>query len=453
MSSREVRDAVHGLIDFSPQEWRLIDSSAFQRLRRIKQLAMTDLVYPGARHSRFEHCMGAAHVAGRTARAVNRQAADEVVNEGRVRAAALLHDVGHGPFSHVSEMVFEKRTQREHIHESISAAIIRHDPQVYGVLGDDDAQWIADLLAKTGHGKTRSVERDIIAGPADIDKLDYLLRDSHYCGVNYGRYDLDKVVEAARRKQDVGGTKLAYHTDGVFSLEEMLLARYHMHRQVYGHKTRVATDLMLVRAMDLGVDAGHLPKELFEPPEDPGGDFVSEYLKYDDEAVIRTLAERPGPSGELMRALLDRKLLKRIVQLDLAELVRHFDREMAGYIIDPDEATAREMIPVVERVVAERVGIEDHWVAVFHGRQKNPVLRPYSARVEGEDILLVDDADNVQMFHDISQVFSRGEAEPQRVVALYIRPPNDNREDLDMNVVTEAFLTGLSQLGDVARRV
>ena len=122
--------------------------------------------------------------------------------------------------------------------------------------------WIAELLTGTGHGARRSVERDIVAGPADIDKLDYLLRDSRFCGVEYGRYDLDKVIESARVLSDPPGTALAFHEDGTYALEEMLLARYHMHRQVYGHRTRVATDRMLVRAKTLGVQSGMLPADV-----------------------------------------------------------------------------------------------------------------------------------------------------------------------------------------------
>lgn len=296
MPSEEVRDAIHGLIRMTPKEWEVIGTFAFQRLRGIQQLAMTNLVYPSARHSRFEHSIGACHVAGRIAKKL------ELESEELVRLAALVHDIGHGPFSHVSEEVMKK-------HEYVSAAVVRHDASVRTALGDDMADHIADLLVQAGTGKKRSIERDIIAGPADADKFDYLLRDSFFCGVEYGRYDLDKVIEAARRAEEYADVwALGFHEDAVYALEEMVLARHHMHRQVYGHKTRLATDLMLVRAMKLGIEEGVLPKETFAPPDDAELDdeFVQGFLKWDDARVTRVLCTKEDKvSGEMMRSLVE----------------------------------------------------------------------------------------------------------------------------------------------------
>lgn len=333
LPSREVRDPVHGLMNLLPVEWQVVDSAPFQRLRGVQQLAYTHLVYPGARHSRFEHCLGAAHIAGRTALSVNEKTDDPVIDVERVRLAALLHDIGHGPFSHVSEMVFEKHTGRAKIHESISAAIVNHHPEIQQAVDPEVRVWISELLSGTGHGAKRSAERDLVAGPADIDKLDYLLRDSHYCGVNYGRFDIDKLIESARFQDDVAGSKLAYHTDGIYALEEMLLARYHMHRQVYGHRTRVATDLMLIRSMELGIEEDVLPKDIFIPPEEIDAEYVREYIEWDDHAVVRRLLQGPDNShaSEVMKALVRRKLLKRVLRVSYADLEDSFSREL-GWI-------------------------------------------------------------------------------------------------------------------------
>ena len=315
MASREVRDAVHGLVVLTKREWKVVDSPAFQRLRGIQQLAATHLVYPGARHSRFEHCVGACHLAGRLAERLELGPRER----DRVRAAALVHDVGHGPFSHVSEFVFEELTGEEHIHEKISAAVVRHHEPIRSAL-DADSDWIAELLSGTGHGAKRSAARDIIAGPADIDKLDYLLRDSHYCGVEYGRYDIDKVIEAARLVRKSDGPYLAYHRDGVFAIEGMLLARYHMHRQVYGHKTRLATDKMLMRAMLLGVEEGLLPRHMFAPTN-LDADFVEDY-RWDDYKTLATLSSaQDSRAGEMARALTGRQLMKRVVKLGIEDLI------------------------------------------------------------------------------------------------------------------------------------
>ena len=367
LASREVRDPIHGLIDFEKHEWAIIDSAGFQRLRGIQQLAFTHLVYPGARHSRFEHCMGAAHIAGNVA---------EVLGEdpAQLRAAGLCHDLGHGAFSHVSEMVYEELTGREHIHESISAAIVQHHKPVAKALGKDLSKWVAELLSGTGHGANRSFERDVIAGPADIDKLDYLLRDSHYCGVNYGRFDMHKVVESMRKTADIQGTYLGFDHEGIYAVEELLLARYHMHRQVYGHRTRVATDKMLIRSMLFGVEEGLLPRLVFEPPEAPDDAYVAEYLHWDDQRVIRTLLDAPDASRAkgMMTALTSRHLLKETCRYSHAELQNEFGLNLAGNAVRPQKK-ALEVIPEAEKHVAEAAGVDPEWV-VFHWESlKSPV--------------------------------------------------------------------------------
>src|SRR5439155_580258 len=130
---------------------------------------------------------------------------------------------------------------------------------------DADAEWVANLVTLTGQGAVQSGARDIVSGPVDVDKMDYLLRDSHYCGVDYGRFDIDKLIESAQLVQTTDGEHLAFHKDGMFAVERLLLARYHMHRQVYGHRTRIATDEMLIRAILFGVEEGLLPQKVFCP--------------------------------------------------------------------------------------------------------------------------------------------------------------------------------------------
>lgn len=443
---------MHGLLPLFAKEWQVVDTAAFQRLRGVQQLAYTHLVYPGARHSRFEHCLGAAHIAGRTAESVNKEAGEDVLDVEKVRLAALVHDIGHGPFSHVSEMVYEKRTGRSHIHEAISAAIVSHDQELSQIIDDETRQWVSELLSGTGHGARRSAARDLVAGPADIDKLDYLLRDSHYCGVNYGRYDLDKVVEAARYQEDVAGSKLAYHMDGIYAIEEMLLARYHMHRQVYGHRTRIATDLMLIRSMQLGIDEGLLPIEIFEPPVEMDSEFVSNYIAWDDHAVVRRLLDGPDGSRarKMMESLTRRRLLKRVDYLAYSDLQDSFGRELAGYIIEAEESILDTQLPSIEAAIAERVGIDPEWVAIYYDRKASPILRPFTAKIEGKDVVLVDDGGRIGVFHDESEVFSRGEAEPHRAISLYIRP---GEEGLDQDAVRDGLFSGLEELGQAAIQV
>lgn len=457
MGTVEVRDPVHGLIQLQPQEWAVINTPAFQRLRGVQQLALTHLVYPGSRHSRFEHCMGAGHVAGRLAYRVQTMA-DQTLNVSGIRLAALVHDIGHGPFSHVSEEVFERLAGGNHVHERISAAIVQFDPDVRAALGSETATWISELLSASGHGERRSVARDIVAGPADIDKLDYLLRDSLYCGVNYGRYDLAKIIESARIISDAatGDTYLAYHEDAVYALEEMLLARYHMHRQVYGHKTRVGVDRMLVRSMLLGVEEGLLPREVFSPAMKLNRAFVRHYLQFDDAQVTKTLCAAPAssPAGNLMRALVERRLCKRVLQLDAAEARLRFPGTLAGFLLTPDPKALSDKLQGVEEAIASAAGVEPHWAILHWQSRGSPLGLQYSFRPAAQEIYLVDDEGTVSLFHDRSEVFGRNEKVADPSVSLYLRTRADKPlSAAAMKRVRKATLKGLETIGRASASV
>ncbi len=402
MSSREVRDAVHGLIDLAEHEWKVVDSPAFQRLRGVQQLPLTHLVYPGARHSRFEHCIGACHLAGRMADRLGLEPSERQ----RIRAAALVHDVGHGPFSQVGEFIFEELTGQTHVHEKISAAIVRFHAPIQSVLGTD-AEWIAELLTGTGHGATRSVGRDIISGSADIDKMDYLLRDSYFCGVDHGRFDIDKLIEAARLVRDHNGDYLAYDCDGIFAVESLLLARYHMHRQVYGHKTRLGIDKMLIRAIVFGVHEGLLPHRVFAP-ENLDADFVEEYIGWDDHRTLATLAEAPDSrAGEIVRALLKRRLMKLVVKLDVGDLAGAQTGQR------PAETLTKEHT-AVEKLIADAAGVDPMWVAV-HAEEPQKSVKEVSM-IDGHTRL-------VGKFTELSDVFRSGGPRPRPSVSVYALLP------------------------------
>ena len=451
--AKEVRDPIHGLVVFEPQEWKVIDSRPFQRLRGIEQLAMTHLVYPGARHSRFEHCMGAGHVAGKLAKSLDLDA----MRRGKVRLAALVHDIGHGPFSHVSEEIFEARTGRKHVHEAVSAAIVRHHAPIGDAMGDDTANWVAELLSGQGHGSRRSVERDIVAGPSDVDKLDYLLRDSHFCGVKYGEYDLAKVVESAREIMDplAADTFLGFSIEGTYALEEMLLARYHMHRQVYGHRTRVATDRMLVRSMESAIATNLLPSEIFTPPEEPDAIFVEEYISWDDNRVRQVICDSPDtPAGKVMTALIERRLFKRVDEYDFPKLNATFGQPGAGYIAQPDDAALRKALPEAEAIVATALGIEPYWVSLHWQHIVSPISGRFSFKVEGSRILIADEEGKHQTFDQASEVFGDTELPGQIRISLYAKlEDGQSSKDLPkerMTRIRDAFKEALAMVGRAA---
>ena len=192
--STHFRDPVHGFIELEPHEVRLVDTPCFQRLRRIRQLAMADLAFHGAVHTRFDHSLGTCHVAGRVAAQLELDPAQRRL----VRLAALLHDVGHGPFSHVFDDILEavweeegRDVRSEKPHELISRTILGRDRGISDILSATERQQLASLLDR-GYGDP--LLKDIVSGSLDADKMDYLLRDSYFCGVRYGVYDLDQLL-------------------------------------------------------------------------------------------------------------------------------------------------------------------------------------------------------------------------------------------------------------------
>src|SRR6266478_7404347 len=187
-----IRDPIHNFIELTEEEVKLLATPLLQRLRGIRQLAMASLVYPGAVHTRFDHTLGVMHVAGLMARSLGLDPDETEL----VELAALLHDVGHGPFSHVSEQALERYANRaslsdeqksEKIHEFITAELSCTDPEILDLLGKEACNNICRLLG-TGYGQPAL--RSIVSGPLDADKQDYLLRDSYFCGVPYGVFDI-----------------------------------------------------------------------------------------------------------------------------------------------------------------------------------------------------------------------------------------------------------------------
>lgn len=306
----EIRCPVHGFIPLNDWEWEVINQPAFQRLRRVRQLAWSDYIYPGAMHTRFEHSLGVMHTATMLYESIVRRSKEILHRElaynddglGRdlqlVRLAALLHDVGHGPFSHAAEELLpvqsDGRTRFKHEH--YSAAIVRtslrdaieNHPRNrnYGFQSDD----VAALLEGSARAKQSLFWRVLIDGQMDADRMDYLLRDSHHAGVQYGRYDLHRVVATIQVIPDETdrGPRLGISEGGWHGAEGLVLARYFMFTQVYFHKTRVAYDIHLREALKTLLPGGVFPK--------PNGTDLNDYLTWEDWRVLGLLAN--GQGGE-----------------------------------------------------------------------------------------------------------------------------------------------------------
>jgi len=255
-----VRDCVHGFIHFSNAEKKIIGLKEFQRLRNIKQLAFTYYVYPGAMHSRFEHSLGVMELATQAVRhLLNRNY--RVVETGLkrvglsvqrmvdcLRLAALLHDVGHLPFSHGAEGVLPQGKKHEDVSIAIISSLKSKIDQWY-FEGATDV--VVQLIQKEPVVPELSFMKNILSGQIDVDRMDYLLRDSLHCGVKYGTFDHERLLETLLViDSDTGGIGLAIDSGGVQALEALILARYYMYTQVLFHRTRRIYDIYLHKYLE-----------------------------------------------------------------------------------------------------------------------------------------------------------------------------------------------------------
>lgn len=284
---------MHRTISFSDREKRVIDHPFVQRLRYVRQLGLAYIVYPGATHDRFSHALGAMHVAGRmwarmleTSGEVLRQhfSEDDLSYFRQIlRFSGLLHDVGHPPFSHVSERFMPKFTDlalprewfvnpdvdRQAAHEDYSILLIAALAEdATAPLSRDEAQDIASLVhhgvmpseswrkrfgEQEGAKGIHRLLRSLISGELDCDRMDYLLRDAYYTGVAYGTHDIDHLtVNLGVVEMPDKGLVRTIDSTAVRAFEDFLLARYHMFLQVYLHKTTIAFDYFLERAIEAG---------------------------------------------------------------------------------------------------------------------------------------------------------------------------------------------------------
>ena len=298
----EFRDPVHGFIEPFPHEKEIIDTAEFQRLRRISQLGLTYYVYHGAEHSRFGHSIGVMHLAGEAAQRVLQNSKDLMCEEFNwsdndfeeesrrifvlARVAGLVHDVGHPPFSHAGQARFfpEELDHENYSQEIVLSTVIGEI--IDSTLKDFDIskEKVVDLLRGT---HPIGFLGELVSSPWDVDKMDYLLRDSHYCGVGYGNYDLSRIVRSLTLYSDEAGSmKLAIEEGGFQCLEGLVLARYFMFTQVYFHEVRRAYDLVLEDLI------GELLEERYDTAKYPGPAAIEDYLRWDDVEVLATAAQK-----------------------------------------------------------------------------------------------------------------------------------------------------------------
>lgn len=263
-----IRDSVYGDIELSRFEVKVMDMPQFQRIRRIKQLGLISLIYPGANHTRFEHCIGTMNLASKLATKLDLNA-DEIE---LVRISGLLHDIGHGPFSHVSEGVLSFP------HEELTKHVIEKT-SLHDLLDEKfNTKEIVDIVNGRGH------LGPIISGELDVDRMDYLLRDSHNTGVAYGVIDYERII--SNLKLDDG---LVLDIKGVQAAEGALVSRYFMYPSVYQHHTTRIVNSMFRRALKREIDSGKINENDMYKYDD--ADIISLFRTSEDE-IVRDMINR-----------------------------------------------------------------------------------------------------------------------------------------------------------------
>ena len=304
MAHLDIIDPIHDFVRVYDNELKIIDTPIFQRLRRIRQLSGAHLIYPGAQHTRFEHSLGVMHIASMAGQAL---AEKGIVSSGDIqnlRLAGLLHDIGHGPFSHLFEEIFEEK--RKISHEDLGRDIILKTE-------------IGDIISKNGFDKkliTRLAFGDskfqfmneIISGALSADMMDYLLRDGYFTGAEHAKIDHHRLTHSL----DVYKNKLALDKSSLVNFETMMISRYQMFKAVYFHKTVRAGEVMLLEAMDLA--EGELGLSSMN---------LDEYLKLSDDVILAKLLNLPERNSKLKASkkiatnYLNRNLFKSVFESTL----------------------------------------------------------------------------------------------------------------------------------------
>jgi len=304
MTHLDIIDPIHDFVRVYDNELKIIDTPIFQRLRRIRQLSGAHLIYPGAQHTRFEHSLGVMHIASMAGQALAEKGVVSFDDIQNLRLAGLLHDIGHGPFSHLFEEIFEEK--RKISHEDLGRDIILKTE-------------IGDIISKNGFDKKLITKlafgdsklqfmNEIISGALSADMMDYLLRDGYFTGAEHAKIDHHRLTHSL----DVYKNKLALDKSSLVNFETMMISRYQMFKAVYFHKTVRAGEVMLLEAMDLA--EGELGLSSMN---------LDEYLQLSDDVILAKLLNLPEHNSKLKASkkiatdYLNRNLFKSVFETTL----------------------------------------------------------------------------------------------------------------------------------------
>lgn len=331
-----LRDPLWNNIRLDPLALTLLETPVVQRLRYVRQLGLAFLVYPGATHSRFEHALGAWHLAGMAMRLLEERGALAEISardQQVIRAAALLHDVGHYPFSHALEEIGVTD------HEEVARPLITEGiiaEQLRAALGSSAPEEIFALIT----GRSTHPLQGLISGSIDLDKIEYLKRDATMCGVPYGEIDVDRLLNSLVVVSTREGTReVGVHEKGLSALESLLFAKYQMYRNVYWHHAVRSATAMYKRLVAVAIETGAVDSRAV--------------ARFTDEGLLVHL-DTPSLTGEartLLEAIRVRRLHKRAYECPAATL-----GEDVGEWIASDYALTRQVEDALARELSLPAG-------------------------------------------------------------------------------------------------
>jgi HD superfamily phosphohydrolase len=372
---KHIEDALHGYIELSDEEIGVLDSPEMQRLRRIRQLGLSSLVYPSATHTRFQHSLGVMHLAGRFAESLGLD--DRRTRE--LRIAGLLHDSGHGPFSHVSERIAEKRGRS---HEDFSCRVVETLEDTYSV--------DQERLKKIIQGELEIGQ--VVAGDIDADRMDYLMRDSHSSGLEHGEIDTDTIIRLA----EIDSRRLVFNHKAVQALESLFTSRFQMIKTLYNHHATLIAEKMLQRSLE-----DYVERE----------STVDEMMQEDDYTMHSKLLDAEGEAEELYTRIRDRDLYKRALVWTSEDVPREGLKSLEDRIENPGQ---------VEKKIAEEAGVEESRVII--DTPETPEIQEIDVRIKKNG--------NLRNLKDESPIPDALTEAEWRTVAMKVYCPRENVQEV-----------------------